>query len=213
MAKASKKKPSEAADAAAIEAAHEATNAIAQGLPQALPPHMTVERVTELSNPDLQNLCDATEKAIEAGGGFGWLNPPARTALESYWRGVMLVPERSLFIGRVDGVVAGSTQLVRPTRTNEAKANAATLTMNFVAPWARGHGLARALALAVEEAATDEGFLVLNLDVRETQTVAITFFERRGFTRWGIHPRYAMVNGEWIAGYHYYKDLKKDTAT
>jgi ribosomal protein S18 acetylase RimI-like enzyme len=177
--------------------------------PTTLPPNMVVERVTELNDPDLQALCESTEKAIEAGGGFGWLKPPPRGGLENYWRGVMLVPERSLFIGRMDGVVAGSTQLVRPTRHNEVKANAATLTVNFVAPWARGHGLARALAVAVEEAAADEGFDVLNLDVRETQDVAIAFFEGRGFERWGIHPRYAMVDGSWIAGFYYFKDLKK----
>jgi ribosomal protein S18 acetylase RimI-like enzyme len=174
-----------------------------------LAPNMVVERVTELSDPDLQDLCESTEKSIVAGGGFGWLVPPSRGGLENYWRGVMLVPERSLFIGRMDGVVAGSTQLVRPTRNNEVRSKAATLTMNFVAPWARGHGLARALAVSVEEAAADEGFQVLNLDVRETQEVAIAFFEGRGFKRWGVHPRYAMVDGEWIAGFHYFKDLNK----
>ena len=62
---------------------------------------------------------------------------------------------------------------------------------------------------AVEEAAVDEGFLVLNLDVRETQTAAIAFYESRGFIRWGKHPRYAKVDGNWIAGYHYFKDLRK----
>ena len=174
-----------------------------------LAPNMVVERVMELSESDLQNLCESTERSIVAGGGFGWLYPPSRGGLENYWRGVMLVPERSLFVGRVDGVVAGSTQLVRPTRNNEVRSRAATLTMNFVAPWARGHGLARALAVAVEEAAADENFQVLNLDVRETQEAAIAFFEGRGFERWGVHPRYAMIDGEWIAGFHYFKDLNK----
>ena len=182
---------------------------ISTGASKELAPNMSVERVMELSEPDLQDLCEATEKSIVAGGGFGWLVPPSRGGLENYWRGVMLVPERSLFIGRVDGVVAGSTQLVRPTRNNEVRSRAATLTMNFVAPWARGHGLARALAVAVEEAAADENFQVLNLDVRETQKAAIAFFEGRSFERWGVHPRYAMVDGEWIAGFHYFKDLNK----
>ncbi|MDB3952696.1 GNAT family N-acetyltransferase [Alphaproteobacteria bacterium] len=179
------------------------------GASNELAPNMVVERVLELSEPDLQHLCESTEKSIVAGGGFGWLYPPSRGGLENYWRGVMLVPERSLFVGRVDGVVAGSTQLVRPTRNNEVRSRAATLTMNFVAPWARGHGLARALAVAVEEAAADESFQVLNLDVRETQEAAIAFFEGRGFERWGVHPRYAMIDGKWIAGFHYFKDLNK----
>ena len=63
-----------------------------------------------------------------------------------------------------------------------------------------------------KDAAVDEGFLVLNLDVRETQTAAIAFYESRGFVRWGKHPRYAKVDGNWIAGYHYFKDLRKTEA-
>lgn len=174
-----------------------------------LVPKMLVERVTEINEFDLQDLCEATEQSISSGGGFGWLDAPPRSGLENFWRGVIQVPERSLFVGRMDGIVAGATQFVRPTRNNEAQSGAAKLTTNFVAPWARGYGLARALAIAVEEAAVGEGFLVLNLDVRETQSAAIAFYESRGFTRWGKHPRYARVKGKWIAGYHYFKDLQK----
>ena len=45
-------------------------------------PLVTVEMVTELSANDISELCDATEEAIEAGGGFGWLAPP----LARYWK-------------------------------------------------------------------------------------------------------------------------------
>ena len=37
-----------------------------------------------LNEGDLQDLCDATVDAIEAGGGFGWLSPPPRDTLERY---------------------------------------------------------------------------------------------------------------------------------
>ena len=46
----------------------------------------------------------------------------------------MLVPDRALFVARLDGVIAGSAQLVRPTRNNEAQAHSAQLTTSFVAP-------------------------------------------------------------------------------
>ena len=39
-------------------------------------PLVTVEMATELSANDISEICDATEEAIEAGGGFGWLAPP-----------------------------------------------------------------------------------------------------------------------------------------
>jgi ribosomal protein S18 acetylase RimI-like enzyme len=168
---------------------------------------IAVERLTKFAGNDLHDLCDAAEDGIRAGGGFGWLKPPPRHIMEAYWRGVLLVPDRELCVGRLDGTVAGSAQLVRPPRNNEAQAHAATLTTNFVAPWARGHGLARLLTVTVEDAARVAGFKILNLDVRETQEAAIALYESLGFVCWGRHPRYAMVDGKPVVGLFYVKDL------
>jgi hypothetical protein len=104
---------------------------------------ITVERLTELSDDDLASLCEAADAAIIDGGGFGWVTPPGRQAMERYFRGVLLVPERALFGARLDGVLVGSAQLVRPPRNNEAQAFAAQVMHSFVAPYARGHGMAR----------------------------------------------------------------------
>ena len=54
-------------------------------------PITSVETVSQIQNGDLHELCDATEAAIEDGGGFGWIEIPARKTLEDYWRGVMLL--------------------------------------------------------------------------------------------------------------------------
>ncbi|GAB4238919.1 MAG: hypothetical protein Tsb0032_43190 [Kiloniellaceae bacterium] len=168
---------------------------------------ITLERLTGFHGPDLHDLCDAAEAAIQHGGGFGWLTPPPRQTMEAYWQGVLLVPERELYVGRLDGTIAGSAQLVRPPRNNEAQSLTGTLTTFFVAPWARGHGLAPALVASIEEAARGNGLRVLNLDVRETQARAIEVVEEAGFVRWGTHPHYAWVNEAWVTGYYYYKDL------
>src|SRR3546814_11915684 len=90
--------------------------------------------------------------------------------MEAYWQGVLLVPERELFVGRLDGTIAGSAQLVRPPRNNEAQSLTAHLTTFFVAPLARGHGLAPALVARVEEAARMACLRVLSFALRETQT-------------------------------------------
>ena len=168
---------------------------------------IAVERVKTLSKQDLADLCESTESAILDGGGFGWLEPPGLDVLERYWKGVMLVPERDLLVGRLERTIGGSAQLVRPPKNNEAQSFAAAITTNFVAPWARGHGLARALTLAVEEVARDQGFTHVNLDVRETQTGAIQLYESLGFERWATNPNYARVDGRMIAGHHYSKRL------
>jgi ribosomal protein S18 acetylase RimI-like enzyme len=167
----------------------------------------TVEPLKALEGTDLQDLCDAADAAIKAGGGFGWLRAPPRHIMEAFWRGVLLVPERRLFVARLDRTICGSAQLVRPPRNNEAQAFAAQMISNFIAPWARGHGLARELVVAVEDAARASGFSILNLDIRDTQTAAIQLYESLGYERWGTHPVYARVDGQPIPGHFYFKRL------
>ncbi|HUN42342.1 MAG TPA: GNAT family N-acetyltransferase [Acetobacteraceae bacterium] len=181
------------------------------GIPEPQPvaePQLFVERIVEFTDDDLHALCEATHAAIIDGGGFGWVNPPGRRALESYFRGVLLVPERELFVARLDGTVVGSAHLVRPPRNNEAQSFAAQLMHSYVAPYARGHGLARMLTLGVEERARELGYHILNLDVRETQEAAIRLYESLGYIRWGVHPEYALVRGQIVRGFYYYKRLR-----
>ncbi len=166
--------------------------------------------IEEISDTDLADLCDATEAAIIDGGGFGWLTPPSRQVLERYWKGALLVPERSLFVARLNGTIVGSAQLVRPPRNNEAQAFAAAITTNFIAPFAHGHGLARDLTIAVERVAREGGFSHLTLDVRETQAAAIRLYRSLGYERWGTNPNYAIVDHEMIAGRYYAKQLTGD---
>ena len=168
---------------------------------------VSVEHVTELNRLDLDDLCDATDAAIVDGNGFGWLQPQPRDQMERYWKGVLLVPERLLWIGRLDGSVAASAQLQLPPRFNEAQAHCPQLTTHFVAPWARGHGLAAGLLEAVEEYCGQHGYTHLRLDVRCTQARAIEVYEDHGFIRWGELPSYAKIDGKLVTGYFYVKDL------
>jgi ribosomal protein S18 acetylase RimI-like enzyme len=166
-----------------------------------------VERLTQYGGTDLDDLCEATESAIVEGGGFGWLKPPPRQVLENYWKGMLLVPERRLVVGRLDGVIAGSAQLSRAPRNNEAQAMAGTVTSAFVAPWARGHGIGRRIVAEIEQLARELGLLVLNLDLRDTQRAAIGLYESMGYQRWGTHPYYAVVDDRFVPGHYYFKRL------
>lgn len=179
---------------------------MADNLP--LPPELHVERIEEFTDDDLHALCEATDAAIIDGGGFGWVTPPGRRALETYFRGILLVPERELFVSRLNGTIIGSAHLVRPPRNNEAQAFAAHLMHAYIAPYARGHGLARLLIQGVEDRARELGYHVLNLDVRETQAAAIRLYESMDYVRWGIHPDYALVRGKVVRGFYYYKRLR-----
>ncbi|WP_323989086.1 1-(5-phosphoribosyl)-5-[(5-phosphoribosylamino)methylideneamino]imidazole-4-carboxamide isomerase [Nguyenibacter sp. L1] len=168
------------------------------------------ERVQELHDDDMQALCEATDAAILDGGGFGWLNVPGRQALERYFRGLLMVPERMLFVARLDGIIVGAAQLVRPPRNNEAQAMSATLMHLYVAPYARGHGLGRLLLLEAEQCARAMGYQILNLDVRETQEAAIRLFRGFGFHHWGTHPSYARAGGRTVRGLFFTKRLQEN---
>ena len=175
--------------------------------PKSLKPMLAIEQVDDLSPADLEDLCDATDAAITDGGGFGWVRLPAREILERYWRGVLAMPARMLFVARLDGVICGTAQLIMPPRNNEAQSFAVHMTTVFVAPWARGHGLARMMVEDMEKAAKESGFDVINLDVRETQEAAIKLYENMGYVCFGTHPFYARVDGKTIPGRYYYKSL------
>jgi len=168
-------------------------------------PVISVERLTAFTKTDLADICDAADAAIQGGGGFGWVRPPPRHVFESYWKGTLLVPERQVLVGRLDGTIAASAQMARPARNNEAQAFSATLMTSFVAPWARGHGLAKLVTVAAEDAARESGAHLINLDIRETQTAAIQLYETLGYIRWGVNPHYAKVDGKLIRGFFYYK--------
>ncbi len=173
---------------------------------------LRVEQVMEpLSAADLNDLCDATDAAIEGGGGFGWLKPPSREGLERYWQGVVAAPTRWLFVARLDGVICGTTQVVLPPNNNEAQGHAVQLTTNFVAPWARGHGLANRLLEKVEDVCKEKNFAVINLDVRENMTRAIEIYEGLGYVAFGTHP-YSVkdVDGKTVASRYYYKVINPD---
>lgn len=173
-------------------------------------PQLSVDRITAFEDEDLLALCEATDAAIIDGGGFGWLQPPGLQVLQSYFKGLLLVPEREIYVGRVDGVIVGSAQLVRPPRNNEAQAMAATVTQAYVAPYARRLGLARMMVQRVEERARNMGYQILNLDVRESHTGAIALYESLGYIRWGTHPAYARLGGQLVAGAYFYKLLRKN---
>lgn len=173
------------------------------------PVEAQVNPLTSFRASDLHDLCDAADLAIKEGGGFGWVEPPERSKMERFWHGVLAVPGRTLLVGRLDGVIGGSAQLVRPSTNAEARAFSAYLTTHFVAPWARGHGLARMLVDAVEALAVEEGYDVLQLHVRESQEAALQLYHTMGYVYWGKNPFYARVHGQTIAGLYFYKLLRE----
>ena len=167
-----------------------------------------VEKLKSLSDLDLADLCNITEQAIKAGGGFGWLKTPPRDTLNKYWKGLLLIQNRILIVGRLNDAIAGTLQLELQPHNNESQKNIIKIASHFVAPWARGYGLAKNTIDHAEVIAKENEATCLQLDIRETQEAAIHLFKSKGYKQWGVNPNYAFVGGEIIKGLYFYKNIK-----
>ena len=168
---------------------------------------IAVENLTKISKIDEADLCSVTEQAIRAGGGFGWLTIPPIDTLKNYWNGLVLINTNILIVGRLNGNIAGALQISFNPANNEAQKNISKIQSHFVAPWARGYGLAKSMIDLAIKISKENNKSSIQLDIRDTQFAAIQLFESKGFSKWGENPSYAFINGNRIKGYYYYKDL------
>ena len=168
---------------------------------------ITVEKINSFKRGELEELTTATMDAIKEGIGFGWVSRPPKNKVKDYWKGVLLVPNRWLFLGRYKGLIAGSLQVVTFSSTNEASIFRVFIDTHFVATWARGHGLAKLLIEEAEKECKLNNYTHVLLDVRETQKRAIKIYEQNGFIKFGENPFYATVSKKFVKGYYYYKQL------
>ena len=169
--------------------------------------NIAVESINQISDIDLADLCSITEQAIKAGGGFGWITIPPIETLKKYWNGLVLIKSNILIVGRLNGNIAGASIISFNPPNNEAQKNISKIQSHFVAPWARGYGLAKAMIDKAIEISKENNKKSIQLDIRETQSAAIKLFENKGFSKWGENPSYAFINGNKIKGLYYYKDI------
>ena len=170
--------------------------------------NISVDLLLSINKVDLADICNITEQAIKAGGGFGWLKVPPIDILHKYWKGILLVKNRKLIVGRLNNGIAGTLQLVFNPSNNEAQQHICSITSYFVAPWARGHGLAKEMIDKAEIISKESGCSCVQLDVRETQKAAIQLIKSKGYRQWGINPNYAIVDGKKIKGFYFLKRFK-----
>ncbi len=169
--------------------------------------NISVDTLKELTEVDLADLCNITEQAVNAGGGFGWLRVPRREILNQYWKKITNDHLNNLIVGRLNGVIAGTLQLSYEAPNIESRKNIAQIKRQFVAPWARGYGLAKAMIDFSEKKAKEENIKSIQLSVRETQDAAIQLFSSKDYEVWGENPFYAFINGSFVKGIYFYKNI------
>lgn len=168
---------------------------------------LDVEVLTRFHGTDLDDLCRATRAIIDEGSESSFAGAPTEARLSSFWTGVALAPHRILVVGRFDGVISGAFQLVRQGTLSEVGPYVAELRNFFVAPWARGHGLARVLMEEAERVASENGIRIIDLSVRASRKRAVALFEALGYKRWAEKPHFALVDGHFVPGYYYSKPI------
>lgn len=175
------------------------------------PQEVTAEILQSFNSIDLEDISDASMETMKETLGFNIGTQTARMqsreSIVSYWEGVLLVPDRILVVGRVDGAIAGSLQILKPTNNNHISPFACSIDNNFVAPWARGLGLSNVMLELTEKEAKKHDYSLIKISVRETRLAAIKVFERRGYVKWGTLPKYELDQGKVVAGHFYYKEL------
>ncbi|WP_229709222.1 1-(5-phosphoribosyl)-5-[(5-phosphoribosylamino)methylideneamino]imidazole-4-carboxamide isomerase [Bombella favorum] len=161
-----------------------------------------------ISADDLESLLESTVAAILAEGVFDWHTPPESNVLRRFLQGLLLVPERDVFIVRApDDSICGAAVLAHATTRSETYSTSATITAFFIVPYERGKGLGNLLMEAIISRAQAIGAKVLDCRVRETLPDAAALLTSLGFTHWGTHPYFARIGDRTVRGLFFSKLL------
>ncbi|MGO4303172.1 GNAT family N-acetyltransferase [Cupriavidus sp. RAF12] len=154
-------------------------------------------------------LADILIDCVEGGASVSFMLPISREKAVEFWHKVadgVARGERVLLVAEDgDGQIVGTVQII--TAQPENQPHRADVAKMLVHRKARRRGIAQRLMVAVEEAARAEGKNVLVLDT-VTGGDAERLYERAGWQRVGVVPKYALMpNGEFCGTTFYCKQL------
>lgn len=147
--------------------------------------------VTPVSDSDLDGLSQLLVDAVDSGAAVSFLAPLPVEAARDWWRASLagVHPRGVVLAARDPSGLIGTVQIQPAWAPNQP--HRAEVVKLLVHRRARGRGVGRGLMLAIEQAAIAQGFTLLTLDARRGG-VADRLYERLGWTRVGVIPRYAV---------------------
>ena len=167
----------------------------------------TVRRLDRIDEHDLAGLIDVLMDCVEGGASVSFMWPMTRAKAETFWRAVadgLARGDRALVIAHDDKGVLGTAQALWASPENQP--HRADIAKMLVHRRARRLGVGAAVLAAAEQAARDEGRTLLVLDTASAE--AERLYERGGWQRVGIVPRYALMpDGAFCRTVIFYKDL------
>ncbi len=162
-----------------------------------------------VADASIAALADVLLDCVDGGASVGFMAPLARSRALAFWRGVadgVARGERKLLVALdAQERIVGTVQLVLAAPDNQQhRADVAKLLVRRAV---RRQGIAHRLLAAVEAAALAMGRTVLVLDT-VTGGDAERVYERAGWCRVGVVPRYALMPaGDFCSTTFFYKLL------
>lgn len=175
-------------------------------------PNITIRTLTPSETAAaLPALADILSDCVEGGASVGFMSPHTPQDAIPYWQGVAkAVAEGNtvLITAETDGEILGTVQLGIGMMPNQP--HRADLKKLLVHRKARGLGLSRLLMDAAEAEAIKHRRHVLVLDTA-TGSPAETIYEKYGWQRVGVIPKYALMpDGSYCGSTFFYKSLAGD---
>lgn len=156
---------------------------------------MPIEELhAEAAAAEVPALAHLLAACVAGGASVNFLQPFPEEAAAAWWRAKVIPAlerrERRLLVARVGGAVIGTAQIDLATPPNQA--HRADVSKVLVHPSARRRGVARALMLALEGIASEEGRSLLTLDT-VTGSAAEHLYRGLGYQLAGVIPDYALA--------------------
>lgn len=157
----------------------------------------------------VEALTDVLIDCVEGGASVSFMLPLSREKALAFWRGVgegVVRGERALLVAEDrEERVLGTVQLILAQPENQP--HRADVAKMLVHRRGRRKGIAHRLMTAAEQTARDEGKSVLVLDT-VTGGDAERLYERAGWQRVGVVPKYALMpDGAFCGTTFYYKHV------
>lgn len=152
-------------------------------------------------------LVDLLRDAVENGASVSFLPPLSEHDALAWWLKVaeqVLTEERIVIVATQADRVVGCVHVVPATVPNGV--HRAEVQKVLVHTEARRQGIARQLMVEMEQIAREAGIKLLMLDTVK-DSAGEQLYQGLGWTKIGVVPRFALLDGYLIDTVYYYKEL------
>ena len=165
-----------------------------------------IRRLLAPTDREIEQLAEVLVDCVEGGASVGFMLPLTRERAIAFWRSVANdIDRRVLLVAEDERGICGTVQLIFAGPENQP--HRGDVSKMIVHRRARRQGIAAALMRELEHAARQCGRTLLVLDTADATAERV--YQRLGWTRLGIIPKYALrPGGGFCDTVVFYRDLE-----